>query len=283
MNKYTCLAAVAALLIACVTFAGCTGTDTVKTTTPSTAPTEVATAAATEVPTAAPSAAPTATGKDTPALSLTKDDNGSENTVSKGEIVKITLAENPTTGYTWQLDTTGFEVVSDEYVPPNTDLVGAGGEHVWELKAVNTGTYKLNGIYKRSWEQQTADDTTWSATVTVTKATLPAKESDVEPALSLTKDDNGSENTVSKGDVVKITLAENPTTGYTWQLDTTGFEVVSDEYVPPNTTLVGAGGEHVWELKAVNTGTYKLNGIYKRSWEQQTADDTTWSATVIVK
>ena len=175
MNKYTCLAAVAALLIACIAFAGCTGTETVKTTTPSTAPTEVAT----EVPTAAPSAAPTQTAKETPSLTLTKDDNGSENTVTKGQIVKITLAENPTTGYTWQLDTTGFEVVSDEYVAPNTNLDGAGGNHVWELKAVNTGTYKINGVYKRSWEQQTADDTTWTATITVKSPELskePAKE-----------------------------------------------------------------------------------------------------------
>ena len=39
MNKLTCLMAVAALLIACIAFAGCTGTDTAKTTTPSTAPT----------------------------------------------------------------------------------------------------------------------------------------------------------------------------------------------------------------------------------------------------
>ena len=278
MNKYTCLAAVAALLIACIAFAGCTGTETVKTTTPSTAPTEVAT----EVPTAAPSAAPTQTAKESPSLTLTKDDNGSENTVTKGQIVKITLAENPTTGYTWQLDTTGFEVVSDEYVAPNTNLDGAGGNHVWELKAVNTGTYKINGVYKRSWEQQTADDTTWTATITVKSPEL-SKEPAKEASLSLTNDDNGSENTVSKGDIIKITLAENPTTGYTWQLDTTGFEVVSDEYIAPNTNLVGAGGNHVWELKAVNTGTYKINGIYKRSWEQQTADDTTWTATIIVK
>ena len=39
MNKLTCLTAVAALLIACVAFAGCTGTDTVKTAAPSDVPT----------------------------------------------------------------------------------------------------------------------------------------------------------------------------------------------------------------------------------------------------
>ena len=36
MNKLTCRAAVAALLIACIVFAGCTGSDTATTATPST-------------------------------------------------------------------------------------------------------------------------------------------------------------------------------------------------------------------------------------------------------
>ena len=39
MNKLTCPAAVAALLIACIVFAGCTGSDTATTATPSTVPT----------------------------------------------------------------------------------------------------------------------------------------------------------------------------------------------------------------------------------------------------
>ena len=260
MNKYTTIAAVAALLIACIAFAGCTGTGTVKTTVPTTGP-----------------------ELDTASLTLLQGDDGSENTIDKNGIIRITLPENPTTGYTWQLDTTGFEVMSDEYVAPNTQLAGAGGYHTWELKAVNTGTYKIYGIYKRSWEQQTADDTTWTATVTVTSKE-PAKEPAVSnPSLTLTEKDNGSENTVNKNAVIRITLDENPTTGYTWQLDTTGFEVVSDEYVAPNNGLMGAGGQHTWDLKAVNTGTYKINGVYKRSWEQQTAEDTTWAATVIVK
>ena len=39
MNKLTCMTAVAALLIVCIAFAGCTGAETVKTATPATAPT----------------------------------------------------------------------------------------------------------------------------------------------------------------------------------------------------------------------------------------------------
>jgi predicted secreted protein len=98
-------------------------------------------------------------------------------------------------------------------------------------------------------------------------------------------DDNGKTVDVSKDCEIIIELTENPTTGYTWELTAPGLTYVSDEYVPDANTegLVGAGGVHVFTYKAENTGIFNIEGIYKRSWENTSTDDTTWSATVVVK
>lgn len=98
-------------------------------------------------------------------------------------------------------------------------------------------------------------------------------------------DDNGKTVEVEKGCEIRIELAENPTTGYEWQLTAPGLTYVSDEYQPDEVAegVVGSGGYHVWVYKADNSGTYPIKGIYKRSWEETSTDDKTWEATVIVK
>ena len=98
-------------------------------------------------------------------------------------------------------------------------------------------------------------------------------------------DDNGKTVDVSKGCEIRVELSENPTTGYTWELTAPGLTYVSDEYVADANTegLVGAGGVHIFTYTADNTGTHTIDGIYKRSWEETSTDDTTWSATVVVK
>ena len=37
-------------------------------------------------------------------------------------------------------------------------IVGAGGAHIWELKAVAEGEQHLKGIYKRPWENETGEE-----------------------------------------------------------------------------------------------------------------------------
>lgn len=129
MKKLTVIAAVS-LLLACIAFAGCTGT----------------------------------------CWSLfNKVDNGSINEVKQGCTIYIDLPENPTTGYSWEMDTGGLTLVSDEYIADSKTegMMGAGGIHKWELLADNKGTYQIKGIYKRPWEETTPDDETWSVTVNV--------------------------------------------------------------------------------------------------------------------
>ncbi|MDD4126713.1 MAG: protease inhibitor I42 family protein [Methanomicrobium sp.] len=98
-----------------------------------------------------------------------KDDNGTSQEVKQGCIIYIELSENPTTGYAWEMDTGGLTLVNDEYIPDEhaEGMTGVGGIHKWELSADKKGTYNVKGIYKRSWEETTPEDETWTVTVNV--------------------------------------------------------------------------------------------------------------------
>jgi inhibitor of cysteine peptidase len=98
-----------------------------------------------------------------------KEDNGATRDVKQGCTIYIDLSENPTTGYAWEIDTGGLTLVNDEYLPDSNaeGLVGGGGMHNWELLAKDKGTYQIKAIYKRSWEETTPDDETWTVTVNV--------------------------------------------------------------------------------------------------------------------
>jgi len=72
--------------------------------------------------------------------------------------------------------------------------------------------------------------------------------------------DSGRTVHLRPGDVIKLTLAENPSTGYGWRwsrrparrvLRTVSSKYVADP-VPPGT--VGSGGKHTWVFKARRRG-----------------------------
>lgn len=82
------------------------------------------------------------------------------------------------------------------------------------------------------------------------------------------ENNNGNTITVHKGDTITLTLKENPSTGYAWKLITTaGLQIVSDKYVPPKSSVMGATGDHIWVTRAIGTGDQQIKGEYKRSRE----------------
>jgi inhibitor of cysteine peptidase len=99
---------------------------------------------------------------------FTEDNNGSSVELTTGDTFRIKLNENPSTGYQWTLNTTGgLEVVSDNYLPPASDLVGAGGIREWDIKATASGTQQVTGVYSRSWENLTGSEQRFVLTVEV--------------------------------------------------------------------------------------------------------------------
>lgn len=95
---------------------------------------------------------------------ITEAGNGTTISLEKGETFYLRLEENPTTGYSWELNLSqGLSLVSDDYYPPEAEeseqpLLGAGGVHLWEIKADSEGKQQATAIYKRSWENETGTE-----------------------------------------------------------------------------------------------------------------------------
>lgn len=137
-----------------------------------------------------------------------------------------------------------------------------------EVRGLEAGKYtvNVNGV----------TDTFELATDNVIEEPFP--EADGNP--SFTEADNGTTAVFENGTVFYLKLSENPTTGYSWELELSeGLSLLGDEYIqdePPaemEQPIVGAGGAHIWEIEAVSEGNQQLKGIYKRPWERETGEE----------
>ncbi|WP_292387100.1 protease inhibitor I42 family protein [Methanosarcina sp. UBA5] len=105
---------------------------------------------------------------------ITEADNGTSISLENGSTFFLRLKENPTTGYSWELNLSqGLNNISGEYYPPEQPegieqpLVGAGGVHLWKIKAVSEGSQQVTGIYKRPWEKVTGNEEKFTLNVEV--------------------------------------------------------------------------------------------------------------------
>ncbi len=96
-----------------------------------------------------------AAGGKSGALYFGKEKNATEQVVAAGDIFRIELPSNPTTGYDWyvvSLDQRYFHVMKTGYTPDAPQLTGSGGRKWWEIKALNPGRSTLSMSYYRVWE-----------------------------------------------------------------------------------------------------------------------------------
>jgi inhibitor of cysteine peptidase len=87
-------------------------------------------------------------------LSLNETADGSAVAVSVGDYVEVTLAENRTTGYRWNLQETGepvCDLVDDEFIPSG-ESPGANGNRRWRFKVIRAGAAAVEMLYLRPWE-----------------------------------------------------------------------------------------------------------------------------------
>ena len=90
--------------------------------------------------------------------------------------------------------------------------------------------------------------------------------------LSLVETDNDRTVDVRVGDVVRITLPENASTGYRWAIDRYDEDIVealgSEPRYPAGTAgTVGSGGEIAFTFKAKKAGTGEIALKHWRHWE----------------
>jgi inhibitor of cysteine peptidase len=74
--------------------------------------------------------------------------------VPAGQVIELRLQENPTTGFQWSLAANGrpsCTVISDRF-EPHKGPPGAGGEHMWQIKAVHTGICRFKLLYRRPFD-----------------------------------------------------------------------------------------------------------------------------------
>ena len=75
------------------------------------------------------------------------------------------------------------------------------------------------------------------------------------------------------GDVIKITLNENTSTGYSWQIIDLPqqVELTEEQVIDDNPAgLVGAAHLKVFELMIKESGALKIKLNYTRAWEKNT-------------
>ena len=262
MNHKILFAITISLIAIAAIVAGCT----TPTATPTPAPT------ATPVPTAVP-------GNDVvPAASFDETYNGHTVQAETGTTFNVSLSENPTTGYTWNWTLTpGLELVNDTYAANESGLIGAGGVHTWVLKMTGNDTQTFSAIEKRSWEPVIGNETTYSLNVT------PA--ADTMNMMTYTEANDNQSVTLTKGDSVAVQLAENPSTGYRWIVNSTeGLTVKDMGYVQRAAApgMVGVGGNHTFQITATGDGNQTFSGVYKRAWEPASASDKIYTLNIVI-
>ena len=109
-------------------------------------------------------------GGNLPAITIIQADAGKSVTVSLGETVAISLDENPTTGFRWELEPGNdatLELVSSEYLAVPGDRVGGGGRHLWKFNAKKSGEVRLVLIRRRGWEKDESGGERFEITIGV--------------------------------------------------------------------------------------------------------------------
>ena len=88
---------------------------------------------------------------------LAEEDNGSQVQLVPDQKLLVSLASNPTTGYSWQVEPLDEQVLKQlgepTFKPEATDKMGAPGLEVFEFQAVGPGQVTLNMGYSRPWEK----------------------------------------------------------------------------------------------------------------------------------
>jgi len=94
----------------------------------------------------------------------------------------------------------------------------------------------------------------------------------VTGTVEVTARDNGKVISAALGNLVRITLESNPSTGYNWELrdfDYGAADFYASDVVARKggNVFVGAPGNTVLTLQAVKPGTQQITAVYRRHWE----------------
>lgn len=88
--------------------------------------------------------------------------------------------------------------------------------------------------------------------------------------ILITQRDQGRTVKAEQGDVIVVSLEENLTTGYQWEvgaIDSSVLELLDSTYSPDAGTLLGRGGMRTLRLRAKAPGRAPIQLRLRRSWD----------------
>ena len=90
--------------------------------------------------------------------------------VTPGQTLQITLPENPSTGFTWNIVTQpkkGLQLLSSTYQANQPQLMGGGGQRQFTFLAKQSGQFPLTLRYYRPWEPASQSAQEFTLTINV--------------------------------------------------------------------------------------------------------------------
>lgn len=121
-------------------------------------------------------------------VEVTAKNQGQTIQAEVGNLIRITLESNPSTGYNWELRDFDYDVAefhsSDLVARDNGGnvLFGAPGDTVITLQAVKPGTQDITLVYRRQWEPPDQVAETFAFKLEVAGDNTPAASSEATPA-----------------------------------------------------------------------------------------------------
>src|SRR5262245_44844318 len=98
----------------------------------------------------------------------------------------------------------------------------------------------------------------------------------------LTQTQGGQHVNAALGDVIVIRLAEQPTTGYRWQVENAaGLVPIGDDFTV-SSSAPGAGGERTFRFEVQQSGTAPVALALRRPWAAGSAPAARFEITVEV-
>lgn len=224
-------------------------------------------------------------------VDVDEENTGNTIHVLPGETIRIKLRSNPSTGFSWalgpleegMLETSGESEFEAD--PHREGEAGYGGCEIWKFKAEQSGETEISLVYARPWEDEKPAAKTFKLHVVI-GAVVPRIAAGDE--FCLTMKDNGKTIEVHTGDIIRITLKSNITTGYSWEsadkVDKDILALDKNDYMsdPNPEELDGVGGNTVIVYRALKPGRAKIDLIYMRPWEEVSEFDEKYSVTVEV-
>jgi inhibitor of cysteine peptidase len=105
-------------------------------------------------------------------ITLTGEDKGRTIDVPVGSTIEVRLAENPTTGYRWAVESAGGPAIAgvdDRFEPEQPPRIGSGGIRVFRFRATKQGGGVLALRHWQPWSGESSIIERFSVDLEVTR------------------------------------------------------------------------------------------------------------------